>query len=55
MAFVDTATMCLKPWDAIIIIAHVKKLVLLSLSEKIGGALKKEVDELRKQFMKEKG
>ena len=36
MAFVDTATICLKPWDANII--HVKKLVFLSLRKKFGEA-----------------
>ena len=35
MAFADTATLCLKQWDATIIISHVKKLVLLSLRKNV--------------------
>ena len=35
MAFVDTATLCLKLWDAIINTFDVKKLVLLYTGKKI--------------------
>ena len=31
IAFLDTATLCLKPWDANISIAFVKKLIFLSM------------------------
>ena len=42
MAFVDTATMCLKLWDVITIIVHVRKLVFPSLRKKVREALKRE-------------
>ena len=42
MVFVDTVKLCLKPWDAIINIAHVKKPVLLSLRYKFKEALGRE-------------
>ena len=52
MAFLDTATLCLKLWGVIAIIAHVKKLVLLSLRNEIQRGIKKtELDELRKQYI----
>ena len=49
-AFVDTAKLCSKLWDAFIMIVHVKKLVHLSLRKKHIEALKRELDELRKQY-----
>ena len=42
VAFVDTATVCLKLWDGIIIIAHIKKLVLPWLRKKFNAALERE-------------
>ena len=42
MAFVDTATLCLKLKDVIIILAHVKKLVFFSLKKKFRETLKTE-------------
>ena len=40
LAFVDTATLPLKLWDAIIFNIHVKKPVLLSARKKFGEAKK---------------
>ena len=54
MAFVDTATLCLEPWNSIIIIVHVKKLVLRSLRMKFRDVIKRKLDELRKQYIQEK-
>ena len=54
MAFEDTATLCLKPLHAIIITAHVRKVVFLSLRKKFGEALKRELDELQKQHKQQK-
>ena len=38
IAFMVTAPLCLKPWDAIITIVHFRKLVVLSLRKKFGEA-----------------
>ena len=40
MAFVNTLTQCFKVWDAIIIVAYVRKLVLPSLRKQFRGAIK---------------
>ena len=42
MAFVNTATLCLKRWDAIIIFIHVRKIVLLSPRKELSDALERE-------------
>ena len=42
MVIVDTATLCLKLWDAFINFAHVKKLVFLSLRKIFDEALERE-------------
>ena len=42
MAFVDTATLCFKPWDAIINFDNVKNFFFLSPSKKVTEALKRE-------------
>ena len=55
IAFVDTAILCLKLWNAISIIVHVTKLVFFSLRENFGEAFGRQLDELRKQSSKEKG
>ena len=55
MAFLDTETLCLKPWDASVIFAHVQKPVLLSLREIQSGIKTRELDELRKQYIQAKG
>ena len=49
MAFVDTETLCLKPRDAIVIFAHVNKLIFLSLRKKFRDIKKRKLDELREQ------
>ena len=55
VACVDTETLCLKLWDAIIVNDHLQKLVHLSLSKNINEALKRELDDLRKQYIQKKG
>ena len=55
MGFVDTATLCLEPWDATIIIAHVKKPVLFSLRNKIREVLKKRAAQTTKTTHTSKG
>ena len=55
MNFVDTATLCLKLWDAVINIVHVKKLFHSSQEDIQRGIKKKELDELRKEYIQEKG
>ena len=41
MAFVDLATLCLKLWDAVIVVVYVKKLLHLSLRKKFNEAIKR--------------
>ena len=55
MVFVDTETICLKLWDAFIIIAHVKNLVMPSQRKKFRQANETELDEQWKQYIQEKG
>ena len=42
LAFMDTTTLYLKLWDAIIVFAPVKELFFLSLREKVREALKRD-------------
>ena len=55
LPFVDTTTLLLKLWDTIVITVHVKKLVFLSPRKRFGEAIKREPEELRTQFIEEKG
>ena len=55
MAFLDTVTLCLKLWDNIIIIAHVKKLVLLSLRKSFSEAEKEKARQTTKTIHMGKG
>ena len=42
MAFVDTLILCLKPWDAFVIISHMRNFVLPSLRENFSEVFEKE-------------
>ena len=56
VAFEDTATLCLEPWNAIIIIALVKEARPSLTEEEIQrGYKKRELDELLKQYIQSKG